>query len=252
MVCCGIISRASPEILSRWDWMVLGCPMAQSGQTNGRLEGYVTLACLTASRCISELIDDRLHIDCMSACVRFYGRIYVKWMSNTLHIYMKESISERMYAICESQFKLISHHLRIKIDSSKDTRPRYVPSRCQWLSVPKSSPTLYPRYLSQGPTANFIAVLVETGGGIDLKNHPQLAKKVKHKSLSLFFNSIAERSNVFFFFGFVAFEWSKLHLEWSSFNRLGKDMGEFMHFIGPRNPHQLATRLQNCFLSVQS
>ncbi len=110
---------------------------------------------------------------------------------------MKESISEQMYAICESQFNLISHHLRIKIDSSKDTRARYVPSRCQWLSVPKSSPTGYPRYLSQGPTANFILVLVETGGGIDLKNHPQLAQK-KRKSLSLFFNSIAERSNVLF------------------------------------------------------
>ena len=48
-----------------------------------------------------------------------------------------------------------------------------------------------PRYLFQGPTADFIAVLVETGGGSDLKNITTCAEK------SWFFNKLARRSNVF-------------------------------------------------------
>ena len=40
-----------------------------------------------------------------------------------------------------------------------------------------------PRYLFQGPTANFIAVLVETGGRIDLKTITTCAEK------SWFFNN---------------------------------------------------------------
>lgn len=47
-----------------------------------------------------------------------------------------------------------------------------------------------PRYLFQGPTANFIAVLVETGGGIDLKNHHNLRWKI------LVLQQLARRSNV--------------------------------------------------------
>lgn len=46
-----------------------------------------------------------------------------------------------------------------------------------------------PRYLFQGPTANFIAVLVETGGGIDLKTITTCAEK------SWFFQRLARRSN---------------------------------------------------------
>jgi len=55
--------------------------------------------------------------------------------------------------------------------------------------IPKSSPTRS-RYLFQGPTANFIAVLVETGGGIDLKNHHNLRRKI------LVLQQLARRSNV--------------------------------------------------------
>lgn len=89
---------------------------------------------------------------------------------------MKEYIFEYMseYEICEYQFQIYF--------SSFTNKTSPMSSRCR-MSPRILRPTHYPRYLFQGPTANFIAVLVETRGGIDLKNITTCAEK------SWFFNS---------------------------------------------------------------